>query len=316
MTGPGASDGAGAAAGRRVLITGGSSGIGLATARRLGDSGARLVLLARGAAGLSDAARELEGARTIPADVRDGPALTAAVAEAGELLGGLDAVVASAGAGTYGPFAECAIDDFEQTIRTTLLGMLNTAHAALPHLEATEGTLVIVGSVAGRLPVPWLSAYAAAKHGVRGFVRSLAAELAAQRRPVRLALVSPGPVDTPFWRRARTPDGRLPPELRGAYRADEVAAEIVRALGGAGPLERTVGGLFGPAIAVDALAPNLVLRLIGPAARLGWRRRERRPPSDDDVFRQPTVAARQAGGLRSRRSLLRLARDQIRGDQS
>lgn len=303
-----ASDDRRSLAGRRVLITGATSGIGLATAQRVADAGARVILLARGEAGLSDAASKLGGAATIAADVGDATGLVAAVERAADLAGGLDAVVANAGAAMYGPFTESKADDYQQTIHTTLLGAINTAHAALPHLERTRGSLVVVGSVAGRLPTPWLSAYAAAKHGVRGFVRSLACELRAQRVPVDLALVAPGPVNTPFWRRARTPDGRLPPELRGVYDADDVAAEVVRALRGAGGLERTVGGLFAPAILLDALIPNLLLRPLGIVARLGWRARRDQQPSGEDAFAQPITSARRSGGLTRRPSMLRLVR--------
>lgn len=296
----------------RVLITGGSSGIGLATAQRLTNAGARVILLARGDAGLIDAAGTLGGTATVTADVGDAAELEAAVAGAAELFGGLDAVIANAGAATYGPFTASSLEDYQQTIRTTLLGMINTAHVALPHLERTRGSLVVVGSVAGRLPTPWLSAYAAAKHGVRGFVRSLDCELRALDVPVELALIAPGPVDTPFWRRARTPDGRLPPELRGVYDADDVAVEVVRALHGAGSLERTVGGLFAPAITLDAIMPNLLLRPLGVAARLGWRVRQERPSSGEDGFAQPTRIARQSGGLRSRTSVLGRMRSALR----
>lgn len=294
---------------RRVVVTGGSSGIGLATARRLIQDEARVVLIARGAEGLDDAARQLGCAGTISADVAEPIDILAAVTQASELLGGLDAVVAAAGAASYGPFTSAAEEDYERTIRTTLLGVVNTAHAALPHLRATRGHLVVVGSVAGRLPTPWLAAYAAAKHGVRGFVRSLECELRALRTPVSVSLIAPGPVDTPFWRRARTPDRRLPPELRGAYRAEDVADEIARALQARGRVERTVGGLFVPAIIVDALFPNRVLAPAGVLARLGWRRRERSPKSGDDGLTGPTTTAEQSGGLTSRASLLRKLRD-------
>jgi NAD(P)-dependent dehydrogenase (short-subunit alcohol dehydrogenase family) len=301
---------------RRVAITGGSSGIGLATARRLIEDGAHVVLIARGADGLADADRKLGGAATISADVAAPAAIHDALAQAAELLGGLDAVVAAAGAASYGPFVASAADDYERTIRTTLLGLVNTAHAALPHLQATRGSLVVVGSVAGRLPTPWLATYAAAKHGVRGFVRSLACELRALRVPVAVSLIAPGPVDTPFWRRARTPDRRLPPELRGVYRAEDVAAEITRALYAPGRVERTVGGLFGPAIIVDALMPNRVLPTLGVLARLGWRARHRSPRSDEDGLSGPTTTAEQSGGLSSRGSSLRKLRDLATGDGS
>ncbi|MBV9338903.1 MAG: SDR family NAD(P)-dependent oxidoreductase [Solirubrobacterales bacterium] len=291
---------------KRVLITGGSSGIGLSVAEQLDRAGARVVLVARGREGLDSAAERLSRcAGTIAADVSDPAAVNDAVARAAQLLGGgLDAVVANAGAAAYGPFADMAPDDYGRTIATTLLGMINTAHAAIPQLERTRGTFVVVGSVAGRVPTPWLASYAAAKHGVRGFVRSLAVELRALRKPVRLALIAPGPVDTPFWRRARTSDRRLPPELRGAYRPDDVAAEVVRAIEGRGRTERTVGGLMVPAVFVDALAPNLVLGPLGVLARLGWRRREQSPPSHEDGLAQPTRSARRSGGLVSRPSLL------------
>jgi NADP-dependent 3-hydroxy acid dehydrogenase YdfG len=145
---------------RRVLITGGSSGIGLACARRLARAGARVVLLARGDEALRLAAASCEPMpETIAADVTDPDAMRAAVARAAHLLGGLDAVVANAGAAAYGPFTEMDAGDYRQTIDTTLVGVLNTAHAALPHLERGGGTFVVVGSIAGRVPTPWLAAY-------------------------------------------------------------------------------------------------------------------------------------------------------------
>ncbi len=294
---------------RRILITGGSSGIGLTVAEQLCRAGARVVLVARGEEGLAAAAQHLGGrVDTFAADVRDAQAIADAIAQAAERLGGLDAVVANAGAGTYGPFSDLSAADAEATVATTLLGMLHTAHAALPELERTGGTLVVVGSVAGRLPTPWLAAYTAAKHGVRGFVRSLRCELTARRSAVRVALIAPGPVDTPFWQRARTPDRRLPPELRGAYRPEAVAAEVLRALRTPGRTERTVGGLMAVAITVDALFPNFVLRPVGVAARLGWRTRHRRPLARDDAFEEPATQARREGGLLSRPSLIETLR--------
>ncbi len=295
--------------GLRILITGGSSGIGLTAAKRLGEAGARVVLLARGAEGLADAADQVPGcAGIVTADVGQAAQAHRAVAEGVALLGGLDVIVAAAGAGAYGPFLEMDPDDYARTVTVTLIGMMNTAHAGVPHLEETSGMLVIVGSVAGRVPVPWLTAYTAAKHGVRGFARSLDAELRAARRPVSIALIAPGPVDTPFWLHAPTPDGRLPPEIRGAYRSDDVAAEIERAIASPSRLERTVGGLMLPVILLDALVPNLLQAPLGILARLGWRARDGRQPSDGDGLIEPTTQARADGGLVARPSGLQALR--------
>ena len=296
-------------AGRRVLITGGSSGVGLACAQRLTEAGARVALLARGDEALEEAAASLPTRPpTAAADVTDADGLAAAVTGVSGSMGGLDAVVANAGAAAYGPFTDMSTDDFRRTVEITLLGTLNTAHAVLPHLERTGGTLVIVGSIAGRVPVPWLSAYAAAKHGVRGFARSLRVELKALGVPVEVALIAPGPVDTPFWRRARTTDGRLPPRVLGSYGPEDVAAEVVRSLRHPRP-ERTVGGLMAACAFLDALAPGLTVRLMGPPARFGWRRRGQKPPGPSDALSHPVEAAERDGGLPSRPSALRRLRD-------
>lgn len=291
--------------GRRVLITGGSSGIGLACARELTSGGARIVLIARGEEGLRQAAASLDPTpATLSADVTNPAAMRGALARAAELLGGLDVVVANAAAAAYGPFVAMSVDDYRRTIDVALLGNLNTTHAALPHLERTAGTLVVVGSMAGRVPTPWLAPYAAAKHGLRGFVRSLSAELRALGSPVKVALVAPGPVDTPFWARARTVDRRLPPRLYGVYQPEDVAREVARAIGKP-RTERTVGGLMAVFAFVDAIVPNATLRVLGPLARPGWRKRDSRPFEPSDALTEPAAQAKlHTQSLGSRPSVL------------
>jgi NAD(P)-dependent dehydrogenase (short-subunit alcohol dehydrogenase family) len=298
-------------AARRVLITGGSSGIGLACARELTARGASVVLLARGEEGLRRAAGTITPPpATVGADVTDVQALRAAIDRAAHLLGGLDVVIANAGAAAVGPFMQMSSDDVHRTINITLLGMLNTAQVALPHLQHSAGRLVVVGSIAGHIPTPWLASYTAAKHGVRGFVRTLSAELRALGSPATVALVAPGPVDTPFWRRARSVDGRLPPRLYGIYRPEDVAREVVRALTArTARTERTVGGLMAAVALIDALAPNMTVRVIGPIAKLAWRRRERRPHEPTDALTQPVDIPQQHQGLPNRPSVLVKLRD-------
>jgi short-subunit dehydrogenase len=146
---------------------------------------------------------------------------------------------------------------------------------------------------------------------VRGFARSLSAELHALGIPVRVALVNPGPIDTPFWQRVKTPDRRLPPKLAGVYSAQDVAAEIELALRDDRRLERTVGGLMAAWEFADALAPNLSVRLTGPAAKLGWRRRHKRPLEPANALSEPAHDAERSGGLPSRHSML--TRLRVRG---
>jgi NAD(P)-dependent dehydrogenase (short-subunit alcohol dehydrogenase family) len=298
-----------AVAGKRVLITGGSSGIGLACAHELTARGARVALLARGDEALQEAVAALDGAaQVITGDVSDPVAMRHALTEAAQALGGVDAVVANAAAAVYGPFVDMSPDDYRRTIDNTLLGMLNTAHAALPHLEPTSGRLVVVGSSAGRVPTPWFSVYTAAKHGVRGFVRTLQIELRALGSRVSVTLVSPGAVDTPFWRRARTTDGRAMPRVFGAHRPEDVAREVVRALYSS-RTERTVGGLVASWALVDALAPNAASRVVGRFAKLGWRKRENRPVNRADSLTEPLTRARQRIGFRTRPSTAVKLRD-------
>jgi short-subunit dehydrogenase len=214
-------------------------------ARRLARRGDELILLARGREGLEKTARavrDLGGFAVVePADVTDREALQAAVDRGAAALGGLDAVIVNAGAAAYGLFTETDPEDVDRTLEVTLNGAINTARAALPHLEETTGTLVVTCSVAGKYALPMLGTYSAAKHGVRGFFNSLRLELRATGSKVRVAQVHPGPVDTPFWVNV-TPARAMPPEIPSpaANDPDKVAKALVRALEHPRP-ERVVG---------------------------------------------------------------------------
>jgi short-subunit dehydrogenase len=248
----------------RVLITGASSGIGAATARRLAARGDELVLVARGREGLERVARET-GAQVELADVTDREALEAAFDRAGPL----DAVIANAGAAAYGPFTAMEAEDVDRTVAVTLLGAANTLRCALPELERTGGTIVFTGSVAGRHPMPLMAAYAAAKHGVRGLVESVRLELREAGSRVSVAMVHPGPVDTPFWVNVAPADGRMPPRMPSwvADDPDRIAKALVRALERPRP-DQIVGWTMKAAGLVPRPLRDLVLMRI---ARLAMR---------------------------------------------
>jgi 3-oxoacyl-[acyl-carrier protein] reductase len=186
--------------GKRALITGGSRGIGFAVARTLAAEKAAVGLIARDAAGLAEAARELAGlgasVATAAADVTDTPALHRAVDEIAAALGGLDHLVANAG-GTVGRgnLTSARDDEFTATFA------LNAGHAAeliragLPHLSAAGGgAVVIISSITGLRPAP-RTAYAAAKAAEIQLAATAAQELAPAG--IRVNAVSPGSIMFP-----------------------------------------------------------------------------------------------------------------------
>lgn len=219
--------------GQRVLITGGSSGIGLAAAEALAREGAEVALLARNELGLAAAKRKIadEGheALTFSADVTDREALAEAVSKAAKEMGGLDVVVTSAAAIAFGRFAETDPEDFDATIDTVLGGTVNTIREALPHLERSRGAIVAVGSIAARMPLPGMSAYTTSKHGLVGFLDTVRIELEESGSSVTLSLVNPGAVDTPLWNNLESSTGLLPPEPPhpAVYSPESVAEAIV-----------------------------------------------------------------------------------------
>jgi NADP-dependent 3-hydroxy acid dehydrogenase YdfG len=204
-------------AGRRVVVTGASSGIGLATARRLADAGAALVLVARGRDRLEVVAAEL-GAEAIAADTAD-PAAVDALRDRVLGSGVPFAVVNAAGGFDLAPVAETSPEMFDRMIDGNLRGPFLVTRAFLPAmLEAGHGVVVTVGSVAGRVAFPGNGAYSASKFGVRGLHAVLEQEL--RGTGVRCTLVEPAATDTPIWephapdRRDDLPDrsAMLPPD--------------------------------------------------------------------------------------------------------
>jgi NAD(P)-dependent dehydrogenase (short-subunit alcohol dehydrogenase family) len=218
----------------RILLTGASSGVGLAATERLARAGAELVLVARGEAALEEAAeraRQLGAvAHALPADLSDRDAATAVVEEAIERLGGLDVVISNAGAVVFGHFLEVEPEDFDRTVDVTFGGAVNLIRATLPELRANRGTVIAVSSMMARLPLPAFSSYTASKHALRGFINTLAVEEREQGTGVRFAMIEPGPLDTPIYSRATSATGRSPAKLFDAYHPDEIAKAIERAL--------------------------------------------------------------------------------------
>ncbi len=187
-------------AGSRTLVTGASSGIGAAVSTLLAARGARVVGTGRSKEGLAQG----DFVTAICRDLTSPGAPESIVREAVEVLGGLDLVVSSAGAGWAGPIESMTDQDLASVLDINLRVPLQLAGAAGPHLRASHGCLVLVGSIAGLVGVADEVAYSAAKAGLRGMAESLREEW----REVDVVLVNPGPVATAFFDRRNRPYDR------------------------------------------------------------------------------------------------------------
>jgi NAD(P)-dependent dehydrogenase (short-subunit alcohol dehydrogenase family) len=182
---------------KTALITGGNSGIGLATAKLFVAEGARVVITGRNQATLEAAAKELgPNALAVVADATDIAATESAVAQAVKAFGKLDIVFANAGIPGSTPIGGTTLEAFETVIRTNITAVFFTVQAAAPHLN-DGGSIILNGSVISVLGNPGYAAYAASKAGVRGMARVMASELAP--RGIRVNVVAPGAAKTPIW---------------------------------------------------------------------------------------------------------------------
>jgi NAD(P)-dependent dehydrogenase (short-subunit alcohol dehydrogenase family) len=184
-------------ANKTALITGGNSGIGLATARLFVAEGARVTITGRNRETLAAAAKELgPNALAIVADANDIAATEAAVKQAAEKFGKLDIVFANAGIPGITPLGKTTLAGFEQVIRTNLTSVFFTVQAALPCLN-DNASIILNGSVISVLGNPGCSAYAATKAGVTAMARVMVSELSP--RGIRVNVVAPGAARTPIW---------------------------------------------------------------------------------------------------------------------
>jgi NAD(P)-dependent dehydrogenase (short-subunit alcohol dehydrogenase family) len=198
-------------AGQVALVSGASRGIGRAIALAFAREGARVALLARRRGDLELVARAIESdggsALVVPGDAAEEDTARRAVEAALARFGRLDCLVTAQGAGAFGPLEASRVQDWDAMLRANLTATYLLCRAALPAmLAAGQGTIIALVSLAAVRAIPGCAAYTASKAGVLGLVRALAAEV--RGRGVRVAALSPGAVDTPFWDEIPSPPDR------------------------------------------------------------------------------------------------------------
>ena len=186
---------------RIAFVTGATSGIGRAAALRLAEGGAHVALASRREDRLEAVADRIRSdhgreALAVPTDVTDPEQVRSAVTETAETFGGIDVVVANAGLGVDKGVDSLSIEEYELMTDVNVNGMFYTAKAALPHLKASSGNLVFLGSFSGQHPRPYNPVYAATKWWTRGFALSL--EGAVGDEGVAVSVVNPTEVRTEF----------------------------------------------------------------------------------------------------------------------
>lgn len=185
---------------KTVIITGGSEGIGAATARLFAEAGANLVLVARNKKNLESVAEELRDKTKVvifPMDVTDPDACVDVFKKAAYEFGGVHVLVNNAGYHARGDVADVDAAELARIVAVNLRAPIMLSRIALRYLrEQDEAAIINVGSIAGRTPVPGSTTYSASKAGLRFFTLALADEL--RDSPIKVGLVSPGPVETDF----------------------------------------------------------------------------------------------------------------------
>lgn len=190
---------------RAVLVTGASTGIGAACARRLSGHGWRVL------AGVRRRGDAPAGAEEVLLDVTDATAIAAAAAQVDRL----DGLVDNAGIGIAAPLEHLPLEELRRQLEVNVVGQLAVVQAFLPALRAARGRIVLMGSISGRSALPFLGAYAMSKHALEAMADALRVELAPDG--IHVAIVEPGTIATPIWTKPQQAVEALPPEALSRY---------------------------------------------------------------------------------------------------
>lgn len=226
--------------GKVAVITGGSSGIGLATAKVFRDSGAKVAISGRNQKSLDDAIKELgAGVVAVRADVSKLSELDTLFNAVEKKLGRIDVLFANAGIAKFAPLSDVSEDAYDETFDINVKGAFFTIQKAIPHLN-DNASIILNSSFVNQAGVPTTSVYAASKAAVRSLARGISSELAS--RGIRVNVVSPGPIATPLYGKLG-----LPKESVDAFAANIVSQVPLKRFGQPEEVAQTVLFLAGSA---------------------------------------------------------------------
>lgn len=288
-----------ALAGKVLVITGASSGVGRALARAASEQGAKVALIARGMDGLEAASHEVRRAGAdslvLPLDVADARAVDAAADRVVEQWGTIDVWVNNAMVSVFAPVGETLADEYRRVTEVNYLGTVHGTLAALRHMRLQgSGLIVQIGSALAYRSIPLQSAYCASKAAIRGFTDSLRCELRHERSPVKLTMLQLPGLNTPQFDVVRNRLGKHARPVPPYYQPEVVARAFVHALSHP-PREMWIGWTTVAAILAQRWFPGLMDRYL---ARRAWDAQltDALPPTTEDNLDSPLSGDRGAHG--------------------
>jgi short-subunit dehydrogenase len=270
-----------------IVITGASSGIGLATAKEAASRGARVVLNSRDPVDLARAVAEIreDGGEAVMhvGDVADRSAMVSLADTAIGAYRRIDTWINNAGVSIYGEIREVDILDARRLFDTNYWGVVNGSLVAVDHLESFGGTLINVGSVLSETGYPLQGHYAASKHAVKGFTDSLRLELEKKGSPIVVTLIQPAAIDTPYPEHARN---YLPsdPKHQAPVYSPHVVADAILACSEKPHRNLRVGGSAKMFTTMEKVAPGLADKQKMAAFNA---QQSNRPPHREGALYQP-----------------------------